>query len=179
MAIGILGVIVTTPLAFWVYKARQGDWSLVLGSLPVGFFCECRNGRLGPLTVAATLTRPFLRTDSFYVGPMTWWMSRQLPEVSANPDPPSSLRSGFSVGPQVQTRNTAMGLTYNVAAMISGASPFVATAIAASSDVMWVGYTTSFLAALSLLGLLLSPTFQWQRPAERMERMEVARLLDE
>ena len=63
--------------------------------------------------------------------------------------------------------------------MISGASPFVATAIAASSDVMWVGYTTSFLAALSLLGLLLSPTFQWQRPAERMERMEVARLLDE
>ena len=25
--------------------------------------CECRNGRLGPLTVAATLTRPFLRTD--------------------------------------------------------------------------------------------------------------------
>ena len=24
--------------------------------------CECRNGRLGPLTVAATLTRPFLRT---------------------------------------------------------------------------------------------------------------------
>ena len=24
---------------------------------------ECRNGRLGPLTVAATLTRPFLRTD--------------------------------------------------------------------------------------------------------------------
>ena len=110
---------------------------------------------------------------------MTWWMSRQLPEVSANLDVPSSLRSGFSVGPQVQTRNTAMGLTYNVAAMISGASPFVATAIAASSDVMWVGYTTSFLAALSLLGLLLSPTFQWQRPAERMERMEVARLLDE
>ena len=96
---------------------------------------------------------------------MTWWMSRQLPEVSANPDPPLSLRSGLGVGPQVQTRNTAMGLTYNVAAMISGASPFVATAIAASSDVMWVGYTTSFLAALSLLGLLLSPTFQWQRPA--------------
>ena len=57
MAIGIVGVIFTTPLAFWVYKARQGDWSLVLGSLPVGFFCECRNGRLGPLTVAATLTR--------------------------------------------------------------------------------------------------------------------------
>ena len=26
-------------------------------------FCECRNGRLGPLIVAATLTRPFLRTD--------------------------------------------------------------------------------------------------------------------
>ena len=51
MAIGILGVIFTTPLAFWVYKARQGDWSLVLGSLPVGFFCECRNGRLGTLTV--------------------------------------------------------------------------------------------------------------------------------
>ena len=51
MAIGILGVIVTTPLAFFMYKARQGDWSLVLGSLPVGFFCECRNGRLGPLTV--------------------------------------------------------------------------------------------------------------------------------
>ena len=25
-------------------------------------YCECRNGRLGPLTVAATLTRPFLRT---------------------------------------------------------------------------------------------------------------------
>ena len=24
---------------------------------------ECRNGRLGPLTVAATLTRPFLRTE--------------------------------------------------------------------------------------------------------------------
>ena len=24
--------------------------------------CECRNGGLGPLTVAATLTRPFLRT---------------------------------------------------------------------------------------------------------------------
>ena len=27
--------------------------------------CECRNGRLGPLTVAATLTRPFLRTDTW------------------------------------------------------------------------------------------------------------------
>ena len=28
---------------------------------------ECRNGRLGPLTVAATLTRPFLRTALFSV----------------------------------------------------------------------------------------------------------------
>eukprot|EP01045_Picozoa_sp_COSAG04_P000220 COSAG04_NODE_4_length_52282_cov_12.667133_56_plen_108_part_00 len=28
---------------------------------------ECRNGRLGPLTVAATLTRPFLRTAPFYI----------------------------------------------------------------------------------------------------------------
>ena len=32
---------------------------------PWGHGCECRNGRLGPLTVAATLTRPFLRTDYF------------------------------------------------------------------------------------------------------------------
>ena len=28
---------------------------------------ECRNGRLGPLTAAATLTRPFLRTAPFYI----------------------------------------------------------------------------------------------------------------
>ena len=26
--------------------------------------CECRNGRLGPLTVAATLTRPFCEQQS-------------------------------------------------------------------------------------------------------------------
>ena len=29
-----------------------------------GSHSECRNGRLGPLTVAATLTRPFLRTEA-------------------------------------------------------------------------------------------------------------------
>ena len=29
---------------------------------------ECRNGRLGPLTVAATLTRPFLRTKGATFG---------------------------------------------------------------------------------------------------------------
>ena len=87
---------------------------------------------------------------------MTWWMSRQLPEVSANLDVPSSLRSGFSVGPQVQTRNTAMGLTYNVAAMISGASPFVATAIAASSDVMWVGRSTRLCCCSPLVLLQLT-----------------------
>ena len=29
---------------------------------------ECRNGRLGPLTVAATLTRPFLRTETVKEG---------------------------------------------------------------------------------------------------------------
>ena len=44
---------------------------------------------------------------------MTWWMSLQLPDVA--------------------TRNTAMGLTYNVAAMISGAAPAVATAIVATN----------------------------------------------
>ena len=43
----------------------------------------------------------------------------------------------------------------------------------------WPLLAKQIMAALSLLGLLLSPTFQWQRPAERMERMEVARLLDE
>ena len=40
-----------------------GVWGLSQGS------CECRNGRLGPLTVAATLTRPFLRADPLKVGP--------------------------------------------------------------------------------------------------------------
>ena len=39
-------------------------WKVLGFALPaVWNACECRNGRLGPLTVAATLTGPFLRTD--------------------------------------------------------------------------------------------------------------------
>ena len=55
MAIGIVGVIVTTPLAFWVYKARQGDWSLVLGSLPVGFFYRWLLYRTAATTLVAAV----------------------------------------------------------------------------------------------------------------------------
>lgn len=85
MAVGAVGVMIFTPVAFYFYAEMGGVWSYVLGCAPVGGF-------LG-----------------LYIGPMTWWMSTQLPDVA--------------------TRNTAMGLTYNVAAMISGASPAVATAI--------------------------------------------------
>ena len=47
---------------------------------PWGHGCECRNGRLGPLTVAATLTRPFLRTDYFQTH-MNQTVERKLLEV--------------------------------------------------------------------------------------------------
>ena len=57
MAIGIVGVIFTTPLAFWVYKARQGDWSLVLGSLPVGHGDAAPTGP-APTAVAPAATAP-------------------------------------------------------------------------------------------------------------------------
>jgi hypothetical protein len=74
----------------------------------------------------------------------------------------------------VATRNTAMGLTYNVAAMISGAAPAVATAIVAQDanngnrngnqdNVMWVGIVTSCIAFVSVLGLCCGPTFSMRR----------------
>ena len=53
---------------------------------------------------------------------MTWWMMLQLPDVA--------------------TRNTAMGLTYNVAAMISGAAPAVATAIVANGMIVTVEFAS-------------------------------------
>jgi len=103
-----------------------GVWSYVAGSVVVGGF-------LG-----------------LYIGPMTWWMSIQLPDVA--------------------TRNTAMGLTYNVAAMVSGAAPAVATAIVAGTDgdVMWVGIVTSAIALVSVLALCCGPTFSMQRRKDMM-----------
>lgn len=144
MAIGACGVLVATPLAFLCYQSAtatgtdggtstglSGTWAYTAGSVVVGGF-------LG-----------------LYIGPMTWWMSLQLPDVA--------------------TRNTAMGLTYNVAAMISGAAPAVATAIVAhdrddgsrngnsQDNVMWVGIVTSCIAFVSVLGLCCGPTFSMRR----------------
>lgn len=142
MAIGAAGVLIATPLAFFCYKSAtatgstdttlSGTWAYAAGSTVVGGF-------LG-----------------LYIGPMTWWMSLQLPDVA--------------------TRNTAMGLTYNVAAMISGAAPAVATAIVAQGgsgsmgnenlshdNVMWVGIITSCIAFVSVLGLCFGPTFSMRR----------------
>ena len=54
MAVGAVGVMFCTPLAFYFYAEMGGVWSYVLGCAPVGGF-------LG-----------------LYIGPMTWWMSTQV-----------------------------------------------------------------------------------------------------
>ncbi len=59
--IGGGGISIGSEMSGGVSNVVVEDVRLLHGS------CECRNGRLGPLPVAATLTRPFLRTDGIQI----------------------------------------------------------------------------------------------------------------
>ena len=56
---------------------------------------------IGSITLAGAL--------GTHVGPLTWWITNQLPDV--------------------QTRNSAVGVAYNMASMINGMGPAIATQV--------------------------------------------------
>ena len=145
MAIGATGVLLATPLAFYCYQSATASATGV--DMDMGSMGVVSYGGVWSYVAGSVVVGGFL---GLYIGPMTWWMSMQLPDVA--------------------TRNTAMGLTYNVAAMVSGAAPAVATAIVAGTDgdVMWVGIVTSAIALVSVLALCCGPTFSMQRRKHMM-----------
>ena len=64
----------------------KGDcWLSLCGWSPDGCGSECRIGRLGPLTVAAALTRPFLRTvhGEMRMWHQSWFAAFGRPELFA------------------------------------------------------------------------------------------------
>ena len=66
---------------------------------------ECRNGRLGPLTVAATLTRPFLRTGD-------GWDYERTPDESVHAIAEREGRSPFEVSFDIMMENNGRGVIW-------------------------------------------------------------------
>ena len=70
---------------------------------------ECRNGRLGPLTVAATLTRPFLRTGGRFLDVSATPGQFAIAHQSATPTLNLPTAQVHSVRPDAPRKEIASG----------------------------------------------------------------------
>ena len=101
-------------------------------------------GRLAALVLGSLVVSAAVGT---HVGALTWWMTQQLPDV--------------------RSRNSAVGVSYNIAAMVNGFGPALATEITREFGMRWVAVVIS---SYALLAAAASSDAVWAKLAPKGSR---------